>query len=396
MYVLSGQSLSHSLRNACDSAKRRLWIAAPYVGAWEEVRRIIGRNWWDNTTIQVRLLTDPQEEGLNGATVQRLAQRGDVHELRGLHAKLYIIDDSVLLTSANLTGTAFSRRYEMGTWLKGPTALKAIELYDNWWDNPSKRLNLESLKQVIKRQRRDAGEDGRKALTVLNSLPNDTGDFGGHTLVNIFLDYPAFHDDYDIFAEDYVAVQRIWPTVPLYFETDGFLRYLFSYHPKHPSKRFEEQPPRTLSSVERRAEIRRLAKSFKIWAHSEHKDGRRRVAYSKFVHTLLSRTNIRTLSKAQIRKVAEGLNCMNDTRLRNRFLDSPRNSAANVRRAWGALLYSTEPLTERMSICAATLFGFKRSGVQELLGFFAPRKYPLRNATVNAGLRFFGFDVTAH
>jgi hypothetical protein len=62
----------------------------------------------------------------------------------------------------------------------------------------------------------------------------------------------------------------------------------------------------------------------------------------------------------------------------------------------GGLLYGTQPDTERMSLCASRLFGFKKSSVQELLGFFAPKDYPLRNATVNAGLRFFGFDVKPH
>ena len=43
MDFLSGKNLADTLRNACDSAKRRFWVASPYIGGWSEVRRIIGR-----------------------------------------------------------------------------------------------------------------------------------------------------------------------------------------------------------------------------------------------------------------------------------------------------------------------------------------------------------------
>src|SRR5215471_1343685 len=122
MQVLSGRNLSRTLRSACDSAQQRLWIASPYVGGWQEVRRIVGRNWWDDTRIGIRLLTDGKEGGLNRTTAQRFDQRGDIRDLRGLHAKLYIVDDSVLLTSANLTGAGFAKRYETGIWLTGSSA----------------------------------------------------------------------------------------------------------------------------------------------------------------------------------------------------------------------------------------------------------------------------------
>lgn len=396
MDILSEKNLARRLRKACDSVKKRLWIASPYVGGWESVRRLLGRKWWDETTVEVRLLTDPEEHGLNGATVQRMAQRGAVHRLRGLHAKLYIVDDSILLTSANLTGTAFSKRYEAGAWLKGPYAVHAIKIYEDWWDNHSDRLTSDELTRISRIRSRGAGEESGDALAVLCPLPSDTGDFGGHKLANIFLDYPSFLDDYRTLSREYFAAQRIWPKVPRYFEIDGFLNYLFREHPARPSRRYEKKPPRTLSNASLRREVRRLARQFKVWADQENDDGSWRVAHSDVVRRLLSRRNITGILRPQIHEVVEGLNCMNDPRQRNRFLDSSKNSTATIRKAWAKLLYGTEPLTERMSFCAGTLFSFKRSSVQELLGFFAPEEYPLRNATVNAGLRFFGFDVAAH
>jgi phosphatidylserine/phosphatidylglycerophosphate/cardiolipin synthase-like enzyme len=120
------------------------------------------------------LLTDREAGDLNGATVQRLAQRGPVRSLRGLHGKVYIVDDLVLLTSANLTRTAFSKRYEVGVWLRGSLALEAIKQYEKWWEDiRSGQLKPEDLAQIVKNRRADAGEDEGSPLVVLNSLPND-------------------------------------------------------------------------------------------------------------------------------------------------------------------------------------------------------------------------------
>lgn len=362
MEVLTGKTLGHRLKVACDGAATRLWIASPYVGSWESVRRLIGRTWWDNTRIEVRLLTDSQEGNLNGATVQRLAQRGSVHDLRGLHAKLYIIDDSVLLTSANLTGTAFSKRYEAGIWLTGSRASTIIKLFETWWDKHSARLAPELFAQITSKRQGNAGEGSGNALSNLCSLPPDPGDFGGHQLVGLFGDYDAFLIDYRTVTDEYLTtVSRIWPSLPVYFEIDGWLNYLFRDHPKRPSKRFEQYPPRTLTEARRREEIRRSAGQFH--AAMQGNDGQWRPDHSRLVRRLLSRRNIRAITRPQIREVASALNCMNDGRQKSRFL-SRKNSTARIRAAWTELLYGTQPVTERMGICAGRLYSFKRSSVR--------------------------------
>jgi hypothetical protein len=44
-----------------------------------------------------------------------------------------------------------------------------------------------------------------------------------------------------------------------------------------------------------------------------------------------------------------------------------------------------------MTHCYERLVGFGQSATQELPGWFDPRKYPIRNANSNAGLRFLGY-----
>jgi len=49
-----------------------------------------------------------------------------------------------------------------------------------------------------------------------------------------------------------------------------------------------------------------------------------------------------------------------------------------------------------MSECDGRLRHFGKSSIQELVAFYRPNKFPLRNTNANAGLRFFGYDVPVY
>jgi phosphatidylserine/phosphatidylglycerophosphate/cardiolipin synthase-like enzyme len=42
---LTGQALVDELHALTKSAKHRVWIASPYIGSWQAVRRILGSAW---------------------------------------------------------------------------------------------------------------------------------------------------------------------------------------------------------------------------------------------------------------------------------------------------------------------------------------------------------------
>ena len=130
--ILCRPKLGSQLRRMCDKIGTRLWIASPYVGSWE-VRKVLGRRWFDGDSIDVRLLTDPDERIINRNTALRFAEKGTIKKLRGLHAKLFIVDDQVLLTSANLTYSAFAMRHEVGIVLDGDAARSAVSQFESWW-----------------------------------------------------------------------------------------------------------------------------------------------------------------------------------------------------------------------------------------------------------------------
>lgn len=120
MKILTGQGLVNELRKHADAVCRKIWIASPYIGSWAAVQRVLGMNWC-RPGIKVRLLTDVSGNGgyVDSETLRYFQQQGEVKQLDGLHAKVYILDDTVLVTSANLTGRAFQQRHEVGILVSG-------------------------------------------------------------------------------------------------------------------------------------------------------------------------------------------------------------------------------------------------------------------------------------
>jgi len=169
--------------------------------------------------------------------------------------------------------------------------------------------------------------------------------------------------------------------------------YLF-HHDGEPSKPFATLPPRKLTRQQRETEIRKYARIFQSSPRASEKNGIDTLSAQQWIRNTLSPENISSLDKRKIADVAATLNCMGDKRVLNRFLNHPLNTPKNIRKSWSALLHSPNiPPTEEMTSCADSLFGFKRSSVQELLGWYRPDEFPLRNRNVNAGLRFLGYEV---
>src|SRR6266446_4899468 len=152
MKILYGDRLVTELRKQSDKIKERLWITVPFIGGLATVRKIIGRRWIENPAISVRLLADTNEfNNFNSETIRLFNERGEIKHLAGLHAKIFIADDECLITSANLTNTAFSKRHEIGIFLDKANAEKTVAIFEDWW-NKSDAVSLDSLNTFFGRQ----------------------------------------------------------------------------------------------------------------------------------------------------------------------------------------------------------------------------------------------------
>jgi hypothetical protein len=374
---------AQELRSLVDSAKKRLWIVSPYIGSWNAVRRILGEAW---EKVDVRLLTDKDSGILARDTLEHFAAHRPIKSLNGVHAKLYIMDDSVLLTSANLTETAFTRRYEAGRVLTGTHAQELITLYELLW-NHGEDVDLNSIKFIRSRNGNiDENSHGAR-LTKLYALPSaPTGPTKGK---GEFADYPYFLEVYRNYVSAYLqAGKRRYPKLPLFLETDKFLNYLFLEHPKTPSHTYKNKAARVLSEAERIEEIQKYRDCYR----NTDLDVSYHLKSMQTVQSLLKKSKIFNLTATEIEDVANSLNCFGMALAKVRFLKGNKPDA--IRKAWNELIHGPDDDVKfRMYRCRKILYGFGKAAIQETLGYYYPDQYPLRNENTNAGLRFLGYNI---
>jgi len=397
MKIMTGRKMVTELRSLCDNVQKRLWIASPYIGSWKSVRRILGTEWCTSNSISRRLITDIHEtNNLDYRTFKVFYDYGKIKSLRGLHAKIYIVDDRVLLTSANLTGTGFSRRYEAGVLVSGAKGKRVIDLYDRWWEK-STDVPLDALSTIrITKPGRNIDTEG---LPQLWRLPKDPGDIP--SAQGRFRDYDKFREYYADLAKLYKEnVQRVLPSMPLFFEIDSFLNYLYNDSIDRPSREYAKKAYRELNTEQKIQEIRKYASEFRrsVLRRKDGKDSEKyRQESSKIIHEMLKKDNILRIKKSDIEKIASQIHALNSYAInKSKFLNPKNNSVTNIRNAWNDLLHGSGPIWMRMIKCDRALKSFSWSCIQELLGYYEPEKYPVRNTNSSAGLKFFGYDVSAY
>ncbi len=177
MKIATTKELGVELQKLTCKVRKRLWIASPFVGSWYKASCLIGTRWQNHSDVKVRLLTDKENKGwLDPTTIRKLASRGKVKHLRGLHAKIFIIDDNVLVTSANLTGTAFERRYEIGAFLSSSESVQVIKYFEEWWKKaeypePGWIEELEASNQYNGRREEPGGTPPKKLCSLKQPEP---------------------------------------------------------------------------------------------------------------------------------------------------------------------------------------------------------------------------------
>lgn len=380
--ALEVSKLAKDLRALVDSAERRLWIACPYIGSWRAVKRILGSAW---QKVDVMLLLDKESGVLARDTVEKFAAHRPVRSLKGLHAKLYIVDDSVLLTSANLTECAFTRRYESGLVLTGAHARELISFYEGLWEDRAKEVDVSEISFSRPSKRGvDEGRHGAK-LPKLFDLPSDPSP--PPTGFGAFADYRDFLDVYRRFADAYVACGgRDRPEQSLYLETDKFLNFLFNADESHPSREYRKsKQPRVLTDSGRGAEIRKYRERYR----RAGLPGGDHSATAKKVQDYLAQAKVMQLTSEEVKIVAGSLNCFGNHLALSRFLNG--NDLAAIRTQWRDLVHGSGDVKLRMNRCHSALFGFGKAAIQETLGYSHPDRFPLRNENTNAGLRFLGY-----
>lgn len=385
--LLCGENLVGTLRVMCENVKNRIWIAVPFVGAWQGVEKILGRNWLENPNIDVRLLTDIKNQNYIDRETTRIFQKiGQIKSLKGLHAKIYILDNKAIITSANLSETAFARRYEVGVLKNDIVQLQG--LFDEWWQ---KGKNVDSNWLPQKKKGIAEDEDSGAGLSVLWKMPKVV------RLSRLAKRYTQDLIYYRHFTKLYLqsTTKRVFPPrkLPLFQEVDSFFNFLFHEHPKRPSYKYRNRKYRKITDSKRQNQVSRHVKSFKQWVSVE--DESYRVKRIKLVQEYLRPEAIKNLSLKKVEEILGCLHCMNSVPLNKAIFTNPRNnSLKKIRKNWTKLLHdSSLPVENRIDDCNRNLMNFGLSAIRELLSCYYPEEYPVMNNNSNSGMRLFGYDV---
>ncbi len=130
------QAWQAKLATLLSSSARSLFIATPYI-KHEAARWLLdalgGRA--RKRTIRTTLMTDISPDSVLGASLDISAlllfvetlERLTVFDVRRLHAKVYVADErQAIVTSGNLTTSAFARNYEYGVWIADPAMVRTV------------------------------------------------------------------------------------------------------------------------------------------------------------------------------------------------------------------------------------------------------------------------------
>ena len=374
--ILSGQHLVNALREHCDQAKERIWIASPYIGNFKDVQKIIGGNWM-RSHIDFRVLTDVESGFIRHDTYTGFiaSPNTEIRSLFNLHAKIYLIDDWCLLTSANLTGMAFSARHEVGQVVSGIE--QVVTLFDQWW----KKAEIVSSLPPSPSKTITNKEDSTK-YKVLYKLPKYTSGASDQFLKKC--------DQFKEFASLYESVtgrnqQMVDDGFTLYEEVDYFFNFLYHNHPDKPSKEYTKEV-RSLNS--REEEIRHY---FELMSYESKKE-RWRLDRRNRIRELLPFKAGSSPRKEEIKEVLGCLHCLYSYSWNKPKILS-ENNPRSIARAWNKLINAPFIDAQLIEEVIGEIKYFGMSSACELIAWYYPEKYPMINSNSESGMRFFGFDI---
>lgn len=376
--ILSGQHLVNALREHCDQAKERIWIASPYIGNFKDVQKIIGGNWM-RSHIDFRILTDVESGFIRHDTYTGFiaSPNTEIRSLFNLHAKIYLIDDWCLLTSANLTGMAFSARHEVGQVVSGPE--QVVKLFDQWWRKAQAVSSLPPSPSKTITDREDLPRPKR-----LYKLPQYTSEASDQFLKKC--------DQFKEFPSIYKAVtgrnqQMLQDGFSLYEEVDYFFNFLYHRHPDKPSKEYSKEV-RSLTSEEVEQEIRRYFQEMSY----EPDEEKWRLDRRNRIRKILPFKAGDSPRKEEIKEVLGCLHCLYSYSWNKPKILS-ENDPRSIARVWNRLIQAPSINSQLLNEVIGEIKHFGMSSACELIAWYYPEKYPMINRNSESGMRFFGYTI---
>lgn len=151
---LSEKELYPAVKEKSAKTKDVLWVCSPYLGygAHEVFSEEIGRTPPGDVRFIFKLSMRPVKRGVvNPHEIEYIQKHLKGCKIKTndiFHSKIYIFDDSAVITSANLSKTAFGKNIEAGVLLNGAQFTKAKRFFENLWKRSDPIKNLNDFKRA--------------------------------------------------------------------------------------------------------------------------------------------------------------------------------------------------------------------------------------------------------
>jgi hypothetical protein len=153
---LSEKELYPTVKERSAQTKNVLWVCSPYLGlnAHEVFSEEIAKNPPKHVRFIFKLEKRSVEKGaVNPHEIEyfkKHVKKCKIKTNNTFHSKIYIFDDSALVTSANLSKAAFEKSIEAGVILTGEQVKKVKRRFERLWKSSDPIKNLDDYKKAWK------------------------------------------------------------------------------------------------------------------------------------------------------------------------------------------------------------------------------------------------------
>ena len=371
--------------NATNRACSRFWIISPFIGNYSFLSILFNFEKLLKFNVDLKLITDLKNFSTqNYKTIKFFAEHGIVKSIDDLHAKLYIIDNENIVTSANFTRKAYMCNWEIAVSSRD-------EAYKDIFNKKKKKsfpVSIEQLDELYIKSKENINNvnfSDKEEYEDRWELPSELCKNSN---------YETFYKAFKNLEILYKPYQK-WKNTPLKFEIDSFLNYLFHEEGQPSYEYYGCNIYRQLDTREQQQEIEYWANKYHNWVESDKNtwdNADRRYTYS----IIAKKTLIKDVDDITIDSFISILNeCIESYKRMNKWLNCDKvvktNSISQIKEFCKSLLKTDLKGIDKF-IKNNKISGIGPSGIQELLGL-CNDDLPIRNQNTNAGLRFLGYNV---
>ena len=388
-YTTKMDCITNYLHEHSGRICNRLWISSPFISSEKIFYYIFQISKIKKHKPNFRLLTDLNNISINNYKILKffLGNNCELRSLKHLHAKMYLMDDYSVVTSANMTYRGLYVNYETGVAGDILDVDRFEAMYNEIWELGTP-VNQEMLDEALNNSTYIDTEGFNPDLKPIIKLPKELTEK---------CSYEQFLNEYNELSKQYESYGRIWKNSPLKFEIDSFLNYLFHHSENNSSKDYYYSfEVNNLNSEPKAKLLKNCIQEYHNWIISDSvwdNEGIR-MNYRKNALEIFSDQNIDSANLEDISEfLANNINTYltNSVRFNWKEKFAKENNVKDVKSCIQKLKIASPKELDKL-IKNSSIRYFGESTAQEVIGLLRD-ELPIRNENTNSGLRYLGYNV---